>query len=338
MTLVAAPAYIALDANGDQFQHPVGLDRNMMRHLFVRPGITRPGGLSASPVPGSLALTIGDGAAAMPNSEQLGQGYYFAYNIGDESIAWPAPSSQPRIDTLCLRVFDPQYGSSSTDAQAYWDVVQGVPAASPVAHADADFASSGSYYVPGSILPVYDVRVNPGDTQISSSNITQRAPYCNTLGFTPLKDGSTYPAIMYPGETFCELDTMTRTVWTGSTLQTISEDSGAVTVSLDSVWNVLLSCVIRRINGVVHFRGLEADRSSSLGQSVNSRLCTMPVGFRVVYYTGLIGYIDGQGIADAMLYGTGDASRANGLWIRGHSAMSANTGVRIKATSWVAEG
>jgi hypothetical protein len=188
MTLQAAPAYI-----GDPtFEHPVELDRNILKSIFGRSGLIKPGDFALTPVVGAMELTVGPGAAFIVGDESANQGGYYVWNDEAEDVPWPAPAGSPRIDSLIVRVKDNQYGSITGSPGAEWFVASGTPSGSPVAVADAEFEAGGDFYEPGAWYRVANVRVDPGDTQIPSNDVTAFAQvvYLNAMPITTLYTSS----------------------------------------------------------------------------------------------------------------------------------------------------
>lgn len=85
-------------------------------------------------VPGT-AVVVRDGAFIVRGAEDLWQGSYWGYNIGDEQVALTATSSAgPRSDLLYLRIEDPGVANATwdhnpdSDPKAYLVVQEGVSA------------------------------------------------------------------------------------------------------------------------------------------------------------------------------------------------------------------
>lgn len=184
MPLQQSTAYIA----ANDFPNSVLTDRAILEALFQTEGVLRPEDFA--PVPGvGLAINVGPGFAAIEGKASLDQGFYFAWSDEDEDIAWVSPDSQPRIDTLILRVADAQYGTVSGSQGSYWEIITGAPAASPVARTDTEINTD--YAVPGAWLPILDLRVEPGDTTFAAGDITDRrkiAQGITNAGTTAMRD------------------------------------------------------------------------------------------------------------------------------------------------------
>src|SRR5688500_3969327 len=160
MGLQAAPAYIGQAG----FQHPVELDRNLIEAIFGRTGVVRVGHFVVSVGVGTRAIAVSPGQAVLVGTENAQQGAYFVWSDATETFLLGAAVGNPRIDSLILRVIDPQYGSITGQPRAELEVVQGVSAASPVQRPDSDFNPGGTYYRPGAWHRLSNIRVNTTDT------------------------------------------------------------------------------------------------------------------------------------------------------------------------------
>lgn len=233
MGLQVKAAYGALESDGvTPIQHPVELDRNVLEALCGPVGgATKVGAFALTPTGTNQQLAIAQGTAFLIGRENAQQGGYIAWSDVAENKNFGAPSGSPRIDTLLLRVYDPQYGTlPSGTYRAQWDVVAGTPAATPTARPDSDFQSGGSQYVPGAWVKWAEVRINPGDTVIPSGQIYQPgtvvsgvgttwvAPYANIAGAAR---PTIYPSGLFPpgaaaGDQIYNINDGYRYFWTGS--------------------------------------------------------------------------------------------------------------------------
>jgi len=167
---------VPLGLSDPTINHPVELWRAFHERLFQsRPGSLGPGQANLNKVGGALSLTVTKFGIIIPGTEADNtQGSYFVWSDADETMPWPGPSAQNRIDSLILRVVDNQYGTITGQARAEWEIVQGVPAGSPVARPDSDFNVGGSFYKPGAWLRVGNIQVNTTDTvELDTSRITK---------------------------------------------------------------------------------------------------------------------------------------------------------------------
>lgn len=176
MTLQVVPGWLGQSG----IQHPAKLYRNMLAAIAGRrTGFFRYGDFTLTPSGSAMSLTIGRGDAYLHGTETAtDQGGYYAWNNANEVLAWPAaPASNPRIDSLILRVIDTDYGADAAGSKATWEIVQGTPAASPVAVADSAFAPAGAYYHPGAWVRVADFTVANGSTNLAAATMAQTLRY-----------------------------------------------------------------------------------------------------------------------------------------------------------------
>lgn len=226
MTLQAVPLWIPLAQDGiTQVQHPGELLRALTRLVASRPGVGRPfgvvgaggnqGDFAATVVPAAMQLTVAAGSAAVPGRENTlqGSGHYLAFSEASETVSWPTNSSgSSRMDSLILRIADPQYGSiGGNPLGAWWDAV---PGSSGSARPDSDFLSAGAKYIPGAWLRVYDILVPNAATQLLQGNVTFKAGYSNSLGFTPYFS-TAVPTGLFLGEQGYVIDTGKTSWWNG---------------------------------------------------------------------------------------------------------------------------
>lgn len=230
MGMQTAPGYIALNSDGvTPFQHPVELDRNLAEAMFRQSGALRGGDWALAPTGTSQQLSIAAGAGFINGQESAQQGGYFAWSDASENKTFGAPSGSPRIDTLLLRVYDPQYGTlPSGTSRVQWDIVAGTPGATPAVQPDSAFISTGGQWVPGAWMKWAEVRINPGDTVIPSGQIylpgsvvsgtgtTWSAKYARGSGAPILCTSVSRPASPAVGDHIYEIDTKRHNIWNGS--------------------------------------------------------------------------------------------------------------------------
>ena len=155
------PSAVGVGSPG--FQTTIQADRQFIKAAFKgKIGILNWSDFKVTSNSTSHAMDVDAGFASLAGPNAQDQGNYFAWSEASETIAWPAPSSSPRIDTLILRVADPQYGTVTGSVGARWDIIQGVPASSPVARSDIEISTT--FFVPGGWMRVADIRVNVADT------------------------------------------------------------------------------------------------------------------------------------------------------------------------------
>lgn len=133
-------------------------DRSVVANLVCEEGVAY--GLTATATGTSRNVVISEGGAFIEGENAPGQGMYSVANVGTRSLTIAAPDlSDPRIDLIVARVYDSQY-LGSTDVWAL-EVVQGVASPSPTAPG-----------TPTNAVPLWQVRANPGSTNIGTADLT----------------------------------------------------------------------------------------------------------------------------------------------------------------------
>ena len=160
MPIINPPAWME---NGT---YTAKMDRQVFSGFINVPGITSANAYKVSqtaPSP-SMYLTIQAGAAYIKGTDQANQGMYHVFNEGEFDVNIVASHSvNPRIDLICIRVYDSEvFGSQN---MAVIEVIQGQPSSSPVAPA-----------LPASSIPVCEVVVPANATAIVNSNLTDKRP------------------------------------------------------------------------------------------------------------------------------------------------------------------
>lgn len=211
MGLQSTPAFISQVG----YQHPAELLRNFHKAIAGnRSGILRYPGFEITGTGVSNQIQITSGQAIVLGNEAASQGAYFAWSDATELMSVPAANGgNPRIDTLLLRIADPQYGTISGLPRAYWEVVQGTAAGSPTVLPDSTFNVGGASYQPGAWLRVADIRRNVGDTTVVAGRIYPSRLYARVAGRVVGNSSVSTtgfggpPADGQKGDTFYELDT-----------------------------------------------------------------------------------------------------------------------------------
>lgn len=143
-------------------------ERRLLRALRPTGGVVQPGDLAVTAVGAGTTLNVSvaacsqGGGAIIPGLD-INQGAYFAYN--DAALQVPvavADPTNPRIDTVILRIYDDEVVPGTGFAVAV-EMVRGAPNANPIAPV-----------LPRDCLPLADVRVNANATGIGAGNITDR--------------------------------------------------------------------------------------------------------------------------------------------------------------------
>lgn len=110
--------------------------------------------------PAAMSVSIGSGWAAIVGTYQANMGTYMVYNdAATTATIAAADPSNPRIDLVCVTVYDSAYTGSLNTVS--FNVVTGTPAASPSTPA-----------TPTNSIALATVAVAAGATTITSGNIT----------------------------------------------------------------------------------------------------------------------------------------------------------------------
>lgn len=212
MALKVQPAYIGQTG----YLHPVELDRNLLEGLMQRTGVLRYGDMRAVPTAGTRAVSIPAGRIHIVGQENAQQGSYFAWSDGADTVTFAAATTNPRIDSILVRIYDDQYGVISGSPRAEYVIVQGVASGSPTARPDSDFLVGGSQYVPGAWARIANVRVNVGDGTIPGGQITVIERYVRTPGGMTLCLSTDRPTDAVLGDRCYDIDTGIRRVYNGT--------------------------------------------------------------------------------------------------------------------------
>lgn len=232
----------------------------------------------------------------------------------------PNSSGITRTDLVVLRL-----------DRATWDVrlavKTGVGASLPALQ--QDIKTTGLYE-----MPVAQIRVADGATGITGSDVTMCAWYLSPSG--GITCYSKFRPPHQPGRRIFEVDTGSGYISSGTTWILVHEDTGWVTPGVDSLWTPISAPALRRVNGTVFCRTGELRRNTKdLDSTVQTRLFTLPLGFRPTYMWNTTAYIDGHGLGDVALYNSSsNPSRAYEVWLRGHDDLSEGTAIRIASTAY----
>jgi len=235
MTLRTPPSWLQ---NGS---HPAENDRLTTQALYATTGIIGATSLAVTQngTP-NMSVNIAAGWAAILGTFQTNMGAYVAYNdaIVNAAIA-TAPSSNSRIDLVCLTVNDAFYSGATNNIVV--NVVTGTVAASPVAPA-----------TPTNSIALAQVLVGTSVTSIVTANITDvRAQVTTNL-----------PVVTATGAATLTNKTLTSPVINGGVLNSLIESANTVAaaatgtinfdVSTSSVWYYTTSA---SANFTLNFRG-----------------------------------------------------------------------------------
>lgn len=342
MTLKTVPLWIPLQQDGTTpVQHPAELLRTLNRAITPRSGVVRPpsaltttnalGDFAATVVPAAMQLTLAPGSVFVYGRENTLQsfGAYYAYGEASETISWPAASGANRMDSLILRITDPQYGSiGGNPLGAYWDAVAGSSAA---ARPDSDFLSGGSQYIPGAWLRMYDILVPASATQLTQANVAFKAGYANTLGYTPFQS-TAQPTGLYVGEPGYEVDTGWRYTWNGTLWRGVPGDFRYQVSSTSNFGSgVGAEVVIQTLTGCV-FRAGHCYRLDFNFGSSNTGAGQAQLAVRKTNVSGAILW-GGTGATRTPPQGGAGVETQLGTWIRNSTGSNITSDIALTATS-----
>lgn len=200
MGLQSTPGYIGQTG----FQTPVELDRNFVEALAGgRSGAFRYGDFTLTPSASNMSMTIGAGSGVVVGAESATQGGYFFWSDATDTVTFPAASGSPRIDTLLVRILDPQYGTISGLPRIEWKIFSGTPSGSPVALADSSFNVGGANYQPGAWMRMAEVLIPNGVTNLQAGGVvvTQKFNYARVGRDTVVLSTATLPSDAKYGDT-----------------------------------------------------------------------------------------------------------------------------------------
>lgn len=146
--------------------YPAARLRRVMQTLNGdREGVIEPDGLTVTATsPASMNIQVAAGRAWVTGDAITRQGSYLVENDAAVTVGplGAAHATLHRIDLVVLRVRDaaPDGGSDTVD-EARLEVVQGSPAGSPVPP-----------LVPGSAIPLAEIRIDAGVTSIAAGKVT----------------------------------------------------------------------------------------------------------------------------------------------------------------------
>lgn len=191
------------------------------------------------------------------------EGYYWQNVTGD--ITLPAlaanTSGSTRVDLVVLRLDRAAYSLSV-------QVVQGSPGAGAPSPT-YNFTASGV-----TELPLATVTVANNATTLAASTVTDKAWYLNEDGLILCKAATMPPGI--PGRVVFRTDTGQYLLSNGTTWSPTAEDSGLLSLTLQSGWSATLNRVQKR-NGTVVV-AVKASRSTTISAGATVKIGQLPAG------------------------------------------------------------
>lgn len=187
--------------NESSFDHPAAILRRAFASALGNEGVcgTADLAVTANPTP-NMTVRVATGEAWVAGDDDANQGWYYTRVSATETVTIPtAHVTYDRIDLIVIRVYDSEYGSASAGADtAACEVVQGTPAASPVAPA-----------VPDSALVLAQVTVQNGATAINSGDIADYRPFARPLPPRVWFDTNYASGVAIPGGSIYEYGRIT---------------------------------------------------------------------------------------------------------------------------------
>lgn len=153
---------------------PARFDRQLLGDIF-RKGVIAAGDLAVIPN-GGTTVSIAKGVGYIPGTLQIDQGVYRLFNDAPFSLALDAAVTNPRMDTLVMRVQDSNENSNIGPDQGSLEYVKGTESATVTRANRAGGVLDAA--LPANTVPLADVIVRPGQA-IVAADITDR----RTLAF-----------------------------------------------------------------------------------------------------------------------------------------------------------
>ena len=270
--------------------HPAENDRLTTQALYATTGIIGSTSLAVTQngTP-NMSVNIAVGWAAIVGTSTTTQGTYVSYNdaVVNAAIA-TAPSSNSRIDLVCLTVNDAYYSGSTNNVVV--NVVTGTSAASPVAPS-----------TPANSIALAQVLVGTSVTSIITANITD----------VRVQTTTNLPVVSLTGTQTLTNKTLTSPVINGGSVTALLESANTVasaatgTINFDvitsSVWYYTTSA---SANFTLNFRGNSGTTLNTLLANNQAVTCVfINTNGATPYYASAI-TIDGTSVTPKWQTGT----------------------------------
>ena len=270
--------------------HPAENDRLTTQALYATTGIIGSTSLAVTQngTP-NMSVNIAVGWAAIVGTSTTTQGTYVSYNdaVVNAAIA-TAPSSNSRIDLVCLTVNDAYYSGSTNNVVV--NVVTGTVAASPVAPS-----------TPANSIALAQVLVGTSVTSIITANITD----------VRVQTTTNLPVVSLTGTQTLTIKTLTSPVINGGSVTALLESANTVasaatgTINFDvitsSVWYYTTSA---SANFTLNFRGNSGTTLNTLLANNQAVTCVfINTNGATPYYASAI-TIDGTSVTPKWQTGT----------------------------------
>lgn len=240
-------------------------------------GSVLPSGLIGSPALSSLVYADSSGrqVKVQPSRAAMVRGFRWESDGAGitRSIAANA-SGNPRIDLAVLRL-------NRNDFTVTFQVIQGTPAASPVAPTVTQNTGSTGVWE----LPLAQITVANNATTLAAATVVDISWY---LGATDLVGTSaSFPPVM-PGASFTATDVGKKYDAVGSAWHLTGENGALTSVAASTGWSG--NIYFRRRNGFTFFQALLTRTGGVLPAATASNLFTIPAQFRPPNDFYIVGY------------------------------------------------
>ena len=149
------------------------MDRNIIKGIIQHEGIEKPLSLKVSAT-GAMSVSIAAGGAFVQGDDSAGQGMYYVWNDAATTLSGFSlpPSGQKKIDTVILRINDPQASGTAGDNASF-----GIVPGSPVPTAGTALPAA----LPSSALPLAYINITAGQASIAAGDIANARVLCGGI-------------------------------------------------------------------------------------------------------------------------------------------------------------
>lgn len=279
-------------------------------------GSVLPSGLIGSPALSSLVYADSSGrqVKVQPSRAAMVRGFRWESDGAGitRSIAANA-SGNPRIDLAVLRL-------NRNDFTVTFQVIQGAPAASPVAPAVTQNTGSTGVWE----LPLAAITVANNAATLAAATVADISWY---LGSTDLVGTSAaFPPVL-PGASFTATDVGKKYDAVGSAWTLTGENGALTSVAGATGWSA--NVYFRRRNGWTYFQGALTRTGADIPAATASNLFTIPANFRPPNDIWLTAYAGGYAMRLYLESSTG-VVQLNGKSI----VFQQNAGIYIHPITW----
>lgn len=154
--------------------YEAALDRQILEGMIGIEGVVKPTAMKVTNT-GALSVSIGPGGAFIKGDDSVGQGMYYVVNDAAAVLTGFSlpPSGQYKVDTVIVRVNDPQAGGTAGN-----NVTFGIVPGSPVAYPAGTPVPAA---LPASALALAYVTLIAGDSLIEAGDIVNARKLCGGI-------------------------------------------------------------------------------------------------------------------------------------------------------------